>query len=122
MAMSVSATLMFPVSTESQAEAVEVRVEQPASQTIPGSSPPRENTSAQNYSLGSNLAQDEVKVQIEPPGEIVVYKFLDQNGTLVLQVPAQQLLDLAQAINQELAQKSTPQQASGAVGGNEHGH
>lgn len=50
--------------------------------------------------------QDEVKLQFEPPGEIAVYQFVDQHGTLILQVPPQQMLDLARQISQELAQEA----------------
>jgi hypothetical protein len=49
--------------------------------------------------------QDEVKVQFEPPGDIPVYQFVNQQGSLVLQVPSQQLLSLALQISQELAKE-----------------
>lgn len=119
--MSVNATLIFPVPVEGLAGQGQVRVEQPAPQPVPGSGPLQENGGPQSRSSRSNLAEDEVKVQMEPPGEIAVYKFLDQNGTLVLQVPPQQLLDLAQAISQELAQEAAPKPASGSEGGEDHG-
>jgi len=120
--MSVISTLILPGSTQTQAEQGQVRVEQPASQPLPGSDPAGENGGSQSHSSPSNMAQDEVKVQMEPPGEIAVYKFLDQNGTVVLQVPPQQLLDLAQAIYQQLAQEAAPKKTSGAEGGNDSGH
>ncbi len=120
--MSVNPTLIFPASTEGQVEPGQVRVQQPASQPIPGSDPTGENGGSQNQPSRPDLAQDEVKVQMEPPGEIAVYRFLDQDGTLVLQVPPQQLLDLAQAIYQELAQEAAPKAASGAEGGKDNGH
>jgi hypothetical protein len=66
----------------------------------------------------SNRVQDEVKVQIEPPGEIAVYQFVDQNGSLVLQVPPQQIIDLAQEIAQELSRKTVPVENEGG----QHGH
>jgi len=50
-----------------------------------------------------------VKVQLEPPGEIVVYQFVDQHGTVVLQVPPRQLLELAKQISQELQPKDPVQ-------------
>jgi len=120
--MSVSPTLILPGSAQAQAEQGQVRVEQPASQPLPGSDPAAERSSSESQPSRSNLPQDEVKVQMEPPGEIAVYKFLDQNGTLLLQVPPQQLLDLAQAIYQELAQEAAPKKASGVEGGNDNGH
>jgi hypothetical protein len=119
--MSVISPLLFPISAESQAEAAEVRVAQPGSPTTSGSDRPGENDGSQSHSLGSDLGKDEVKVQMEPPGEIAVYKFLDQNGTLVLQVPPQQMLDLAQAIRQELAQEAAPK-THGAEGGKNNGN
>jgi hypothetical protein len=120
--MSVSSTLILPGSPEAQVEPGQVRVEQPTSQPVPGSDPPGEIDGSQSHVSLSSSVQDEVKVQMEPPGEIAVYKFLDQNGTLVLQVPSQQLLDLAQAIDQELAQEAAPKRVSGAEGGNGDGH
>jgi len=59
-------------------------------------------------------------VQVEPPGEIIVYRFMNQQGTLVLQVPPQQLLDLAQEISKELARKPAPQIPP--EGGDHNGH
>lgn len=68
-----------------------------------------------------DLAGDEVKVQWESPGEIAVYKFLDQEGTLVLQVPPQPVLDLALAISQELDQEAA-ERTPALEGGKENGH
>jgi len=39
----------------------------------------------------------------------VVYQFVDQHGTVVLQVPPRQLLDLAKQISQELQPKAQVQ-------------
>jgi hypothetical protein len=57
------------------------------------------------------VAEDEVKVQWESPGNIAVYEFLDQNGSLVLQIPPQQILNLARDISQELADESRIQKS-----------
>jgi hypothetical protein len=62
--------------------------------------------------------QDEVKVQIEPPAEIPVYQFVNQQGVLVLQVPPQQMLNIAQDISQELA----TEKSAAIEGGKDHGH
>jgi len=62
---------------------------------------------------------DEVKVQFEPPGEITVYQFVDQYGDVILQVPTQQLLNLARQIAQELAEEAAP---VGSAGGKDNGH
>jgi hypothetical protein len=54
----------------------------------------------------ATVPQDVVRVQLEPPGEIVVYQFVDQQGKVVLQVPPRQLLELAKQISQELQPKA----------------
>jgi hypothetical protein len=59
----------------------------------------------QTSPVPSARGQDEVKLQLEQPGDTVVYRFVDQHGALILQVPPQQILNLAQAISQELAPK-----------------
>lgn len=87
--------------------------------SVPGSAPLEENEGSQIHASRSSPVQDVVKVQLEPPGETAVYQFVDQQGTLVLQVPPQQLLDLAQQISQELARK--PPSQVPAEGGRNHG-
>jgi hypothetical protein len=69
----------------------------------------------------ASAAQDEVKMQMEPPGEIAVYQFLNQYGTLLRRVPPRQWLDLAQSISKELAQEAAPQ-AAPIEKGEDHGH
>lgn len=66
--------------------------------------------------------QDEVKVQIELPAEIAVYQFVNQQGTLVLQVPPQQVLNIARDISQELAQEAITEKSAAIEGGKEYGH
>jgi hypothetical protein len=112
---------MFPSSVESQGEQVGVRPSQ-AAQPISGSGSSREDEAAQMHSSQANEAQDAVKVQIEPPGEIAVYRFLNQYGNLILQVPPQQWLNLAQDIAKELADEAVPKQATGAGKGESHGY
>ncbi|HTU40741.1 MAG TPA: hypothetical protein VMF10_03465 [Candidatus Aquilonibacter sp.] len=107
--MSVSSVLMFPPSTESQDEPAVVRPAQAASRSISGRDSLRESDGPEIDASPSNAAQDEVKVQMEPPGEIAVYQFLNQYGNVILQVPPQQVLDLAQSISKELAQEAAPQ-------------
>ena len=113
--------LTFSPPADSQAEQTVVRL--PASATpVSGSSSAQETEAPQTHPSGDNTPQDEVKVQMEPPGEIAVYKFLDQNGSLVLQVPPQQVLELAQAISQEFAQESSSQKAAKSEGAENDGH
>ncbi|MFY9980332.1 MAG: hypothetical protein WA252_19670 [Candidatus Sulfotelmatobacter sp.] len=118
--MSVSPVLMFPPSTESQDEPAVVRLAQAASQSISGRVSLRENDGPQIHSSAPSAAQDEVKVQMEPPGEIAVYQFLNQYGNVILQVPPQQMLDMAQSISKELAQEAAPQ-AAPIEKGEDHG-
>jgi hypothetical protein len=99
-----------------------VRPEQPTPLPLPGSDPARENGTTQNHTAQSSSTQDEVKVQMEPPGDIMVYRFLDQNGTLVLQVPPQQWINLAQEISQELEQEGASKQATAIEGGKNNGN
>jgi hypothetical protein len=119
--MSVSAVPVLLPSVESQDEPAVVRLAQAASQSTSGSDSLRENDGPQIGASPSSAVQDEVKVQMEPPGEIAVYQFLNQYGTLVLQVPPQQWLDLAQSISKELAQEAAAQAAS-IEKGEDHGH
>jgi hypothetical protein len=91
-------------------------------QSILGKGSPGGNGDSQAQAAGSNPGQDEVKVQIEPPGEIPVYQFVDQQGSLVLQVPPQQMINLAQQIAQELAEETEPRADAAGEGGQSDGH
>lgn len=75
----------------------------PRSGAIEKSAHPQEKPAA------SDVPHDVVKVQLEPPGEIVVYQFVDEHGTVVLQVPPRQVLELAKQISQELQPKDPVQ-------------
>ena len=72
---------------------------------IPGTGSNGENNQLRSAPVVTTVQQDVVKVQLKPPGEIVVYQFVDQHGTVVLQVPPQQMLELAEQISQEVAPK-----------------
>jgi len=97
-----------------------VRARQAALAPTLGSSSTGEIQQPQNAGAVAGSPQDEVKVQLEPPGEIVVYQFVNQQGAVVLQVPPQQLLGLAQQISLELERKP-PSQTAGQ-GDNRDGH
>jgi hypothetical protein len=107
---------MFPPSTESQDEKAAV------SQPISGNGPPRHADEAPIHLSQPSGAQEEVKVRVEPPGEIAVYQFLNQDGTLVLQVPPQQWLNLAQEISKELAREAAPKPPATIEKGQNDGH
>jgi hypothetical protein len=81
-----------------------------------------EPTNSQLQTSTPGTAQDEVKVQLEPPGEIAVYRFVNQQGALILQVPPQEVINLAQEIAQELAQETAPRESAGGTGEKNNGH
>jgi hypothetical protein len=85
-----------------------------------GSGSTGESKQTQPVPVVTAIPQDVVKVLLKPPGEIAVYQFGDQQGTVALRVPLQQLLELAQQISPALARKPTPHTA--AEGGKHNGH
>jgi hypothetical protein len=103
--MSVGPALRIPASTETQVEPTEVRANPPV---LPGSGQDSygKATEQQSASAGAVDPQDEVKVQFEPPGEVAVYQFVTQDGSLIVQVPSEQMLSIAREIYQALAQES----------------
>jgi|ERR1700722_2635140 len=122
--MSVSPAFGSQFSTEPQADQGNVRVEKSPPQTFP----PSENESNGEDSHTQTAAtpvprgQDEVKLQWQPPGETAVYQFVNQQGTLILQVPSEQELNLSRDISQELAQQEAPKaQAAAGEGGKDNG-
>jgi|SRR5579862_4260771 len=99
---------------------------QPLGKSRAGAGPALPNSGTAATAETSNLgntrsaaagAQDVVKVQMEPPGETAVYEFMNQQGTLILQVPPQSELNLARQISQELTQEAATIQ-----GEKNHGH
>jgi hypothetical protein len=119
--MSVSSALIFPPSTEDPVDRGSVRAESPS---IPGAGDGSNggNSSAQNSSAVLSSPQDEVKVQWNTSDQIVVYQFVNQQGGLILQVPSEQMLNLASQITQELAQESVFKAALAFTGGKDHGN
>jgi hypothetical protein len=113
---------MFSPSTESQDEKAAVSPAQTAPQPISGNNSSRKIEETRIHRSQSSGAEEEVKVQMEPPGEIAVYQFLNDDGTLVLQVPPQQWINLAQDIAKELAQEAAPKQAAPIEKGENNGH
>lgn len=118
--MSVGPVPLIPPSTQAQAEQGEVRSQ---AVVLPGSGSASiaENSSSENPPPVASPPQDEVKVQWESPGEIAVYQFVNQHGTLILQVPTQQLLNLARQISQELAEEAAPKTPVESAGGKDNG-
>ena len=118
--MHVGPAAAFQPSTDLPVDAAGVRAGQTPLPPAPGGGSSGESDRSAESTSGNASPQDVVKVQLEPPGEIVVYQFVDQRGTVVLQVPPQQLLNLAQQISQELERKPASQPIP--EGGNPHGH
>ncbi|HVI10588.1 MAG TPA: hypothetical protein VND65_20030 [Candidatus Binatia bacterium] len=100
--MSVSPVVVVSLPAGTAADGENLR---PA-EAIPERVPSAESAAAKSARSSAAAVEDEVKVQWETPGEIAVYQFLDQNGAVVLQVPPQQWINLAQQISQELAQEA----------------
>jgi hypothetical protein len=96
-----------------------VRAETPS---IPGSgrTSSGENDPSQSAPAGTASPQDEVKLQFDPPGETAVYQFVDQQGGLILQVPSQQMLNLANEISQELVQEAAHEASAAVARGKDH--
>src|ERR1700691_5009858 len=104
--MSVSSALIFPPSTEAPVERGSVRAEAPAIPSA-GSGSIGENAPAQTAAAEVPSPEDAVKVQWDTSDQIVVYQFVNQQGSLILQVPSEQMLNLASEITEELAHEST---------------
>jgi hypothetical protein len=120
--MSVSPTHTFPPSPEDQAVPGNVRVAQ--EQTFPpsGDNPPEAVKPPESApAADADRGKDEVNLQWNAAEKIQVYQFVDQQGSLVLQVPSQQMLNQAGEIAQELAHDDAPKPAAGAEGEKDHG-
>ena len=120
--MSVSLALVFPPVPEVSPAAygsLSARIpQQPVLESVPN----REAGNVPDQIPEANSVEDAVKLQIEPPGEIAVYQFLNRYGNVILQIPPQQWLNLAQQISQDLARESATKSASPAVKGEGNGH
>lgn len=111
--MSVTPALRIPASTDTQVEQEQVRANAPVP-AFPGSGQDSYGKIAgqQGAPLAAIDPEDEVKVQFEPPGEVAVYQFLTQDGSLIVQVPSEQMLTIAREISQSLAQESVTKSQS----------
>jgi len=114
---------------QADAEALRAEQAQPSAPAIPisGTSPKQEASQARNASPSSELPQDEVQVQRDSGADgAIVIKYVDRFGDLVLQVPSSQVLGVARAIDQELAQEAKARAVADGqtdnTGGKGHGH
>ncbi len=111
--MSVSPTHTFPPTAEDQAAVGKVRA--PEEKTFPpsGENPPEATKAPESASAArTDAPQDEVKLQWNAAEQIQVYQFVNQQGSLILQVPSQQVLNQAGEIAQELAREDAPKPAA----------
>lgn len=79
-------------------------------------------TAPQTGSSPAISLQDAVEVQWNSADRVLVYEFVNQQGSLILQIPSQELLSLAEVISQELAQAGAGKAAAPVEGGQENGH
>ncbi|MFZ0814504.1 MAG: hypothetical protein WAM78_03240 [Candidatus Sulfotelmatobacter sp.] len=88
-----------------------------------GTGSSRENIPTQTAPAEVPGPEDAVKVQWDTSDQIAVYQFVNQQGSLILQVPSEQMLNLASQITEELAQQSTSGEVKpvGGAGGKNHG-
>jgi hypothetical protein len=92
-----------------------------------GTSPKQEVSQPNQTAALAEFPQDEVQVQRDSQtnGDIVI-RYVDHLGDLVLQVPSSQVLGVARAIDQALAQEAEAQSTavaqSGKDGGKAYGH
>jgi hypothetical protein len=118
--MSVSPTATFPPPADPQAVAGRVR-ETP--QTFPpsGNSSTGEAEPVQGASVRSLEPQDEVKLQWDTSDRVEIYQFMDQQGSLIVQVPSEQMLSIAREIAQTFAQESALKEPAPTEGGKGNG-
>ncbi len=70
-------------------------------------------------------SQDEVQVQQDSADGKIIIRYLDQSGSLILQIPSSELLRLAHAIDQALEQQARSRALSFCPGiqeGESYGH
>ncbi len=80
------------------------------------SEPSREESAQKNTAPVPSVPQDEVRVQQDTPADyIMIYQFVNQqSGSLILQMPDEQVLSIVHEIQQML--QSTQREASMALG------
>ena len=93
------------------------RAEQPRLIPEAGASSNGETQHSRNVPFAAASPEDEVKVQWDQSDQVVVYQFINQQGSLILQVPSEQMLNIARDISQELAQATAPKPSAGTEGG-----
>jgi hypothetical protein len=88
----------------------------------PGTSPKQEAHLSQSTPSLAELPQDEVQVQRDSgTNDEIVIRYVDRYGQLILQVPSSQVLEVARAIDQEMAQEAKLQANASAQSRHEGG-
>ncbi|MBZ5679073.1 MAG: flagellar protein FlaG [Acidobacteriia bacterium] len=88
----------------------------------------QENPVPRNAPAARELPEDEVQVQRDPQiGNMIIIKYVDgSSGQLILQVPSEQVVNVARGIYEDLQQQTRSQSAKSAnrvnEGGESHGH
>ena len=101
------------------AEANRIAAEQVA-QTNQGNSQNQQNLKVKNDTPLPQIPEDEVKVQWDTPmtDRIEIYQFVNQqSGSLIIQVPSEEVLGLAHDIQSELAQDASRETAAAEAAG-----
>jgi hypothetical protein len=119
MSLSPAATFLPPA--ESQAGAGKVRETPP--QTFPpsGNASQAEGERPQSATVQPAGPQDEVKLQWDTSDRVEIYQFVNQQGSLIVQVPSEQMLAIARQISEALAHEAAPKEPVAIEGGKDHG-
>jgi len=120
--MGVNRALIFLPSVEFQVEPEGVRSAQ--AQTFPNSGQVSAGEAQRTQSAAPvySIPQDEVKLQWDTSDRIVVYQFVNREGSLIVQVPSEQMLSIARQISQALAQEAALRKAALINGGKDSAH
>ena len=118
--MKVSPVQSLPIPVPPQSDPPQVRSEEEL-RPVPGSPPTAETGDPDQRTPTPANAQDEVKLQWDSQTRITIYKFLNEQGEVVLQVPSEQMINLAQEISEQLRQQAA-QKNSAPQGGKHDGH
>lgn len=124
--MGVNRAHIFLPSTEFQVEPEGVRSAQTQMQTqtfphsgqISAGEAQRTQSAAPVYAI----SQDEVKLQWDTSARIAVYQFVNREGSLIVQVPSEQMLSIACQISQALAQEAAFRKSAVIEGGKDSAH
>jgi hypothetical protein len=120
--MKVSPEPVFPPSTASAVDRAQVRSPENLPIPFPGKHSTTGNDAALKAASTAARTQDEVKLQWDSQDQIAIYQFIDPQGKLVVQVPSEQMVNLAREISRQLIQEAAPHPATANRGGKPNGH